>query len=229
MCGDEVFEDLEAFPEVGPDRRLDDLARRLGHEATHPGKLPDLLGRAPGARVCHHVDGVKGTFTLGPLIFQGGNNLIGYLLCDLGPDIDDLVVPFTVGDETLRVLGLDLGNIFFSSGHQFSFPGGNVHIIHADRQAGLRGVGKAEGLEVIEQVNGLLVTGLHERHGDELTQFLLPELPVDHGERDLFRNDIGKEHPAHCRVDDLTFVPHLDSRLKRNDFPVVGHANHVEV
>ena len=56
---DEVLEDREAFAEVRGDRRLDDLARRLGHEAAHAGQLPDLLRRAAGARVGHDEDRVE--------------------------------------------------------------------------------------------------------------------------------------------------------------------------
>ena len=42
--GDEVLEHGEAFPEVARDRRLDDLARRLCHEAPHAGELPVSAG-----------------------------------------------------------------------------------------------------------------------------------------------------------------------------------------
>ena len=40
---DKVLEHGEAFAEVRLDRRLDDLAGRLGHEAAHTGELADLL------------------------------------------------------------------------------------------------------------------------------------------------------------------------------------------
>ena len=43
--GVEVFENVETFLEVGDDRRLDDLARGLGHQATHGGELLHLRGR----------------------------------------------------------------------------------------------------------------------------------------------------------------------------------------
>ena len=39
--------------------RLDDLARRLGHQASHPGELSDLLDAAPGSRVGHQEDRVE--------------------------------------------------------------------------------------------------------------------------------------------------------------------------
>src|SRR5205823_9100933 len=43
--GDEVLQHGEAFAEVRGDRRLDDLAGRLGHQAAHASELADLLLR----------------------------------------------------------------------------------------------------------------------------------------------------------------------------------------
>ena len=54
----EVLENRQALLEVGDDRRLDDLARRLGHQAAHAGELLDLGRRAAGAGMGHHVDRV---------------------------------------------------------------------------------------------------------------------------------------------------------------------------
>jgi len=45
VCRVEIFEDRQAFLEVGNDRRFDDLARWLGHEAAHAGKLLHLRWR----------------------------------------------------------------------------------------------------------------------------------------------------------------------------------------
>ena len=57
--GDEVLQHVQPFAEVGRDRRLDDRAVGLGHQAAHAGKLADLGRGAAGAGVCHHVDGVE--------------------------------------------------------------------------------------------------------------------------------------------------------------------------
>jgi hypothetical protein len=57
---DEVLQNVEAFAEVGGDRRLDDRAVRLGHQAAHAGQLANLGSRTPRAGVGHHVDGVEG-------------------------------------------------------------------------------------------------------------------------------------------------------------------------
>ena len=45
---DEVLEHRETLAEVRGDRRLDDLARRLRHQATHGGELTNLLGASLG-------------------------------------------------------------------------------------------------------------------------------------------------------------------------------------
>ena len=54
----EVLEHREAFLEVGDDRALDDLARRLGHQSAHAGKLTHLRRRAARAGMRHHEDRV---------------------------------------------------------------------------------------------------------------------------------------------------------------------------
>src|SRR3569832_2272999 len=60
ILGDhEVLRHVEAFAEVRGDRRLDDGAVGLGHEAAHAGELTDLGRAAARARVGHHVDRVE--------------------------------------------------------------------------------------------------------------------------------------------------------------------------
>ena len=54
----EVLQHRQAFAEVRRDRRLDDLARRLGHQAAHAGELANLLLRSAGAGVGHDVNRV---------------------------------------------------------------------------------------------------------------------------------------------------------------------------
>ena len=113
---DEVLEHRQPLAEVGGDRRLDDLARRLGHEAAHAGQLANLLRRTTRARVGHDVDRVerRAAPLLAGLVVDEllgadlAHHLFGDLLRDLRPDVDDLVVALAVGDETLGVLLLDL-------------------------------------------------------------------------------------------------------------------------
>ena len=56
---DEVLQHVQAFAEVRRDRRLDDRAVRLRHQAAHAGELPDLRRRAARAGVRHHEDRVE--------------------------------------------------------------------------------------------------------------------------------------------------------------------------
>ena len=105
-----------ALAEVGGDRRLDDFARGLGHQAAHAGQLADLLRRTARARVGHDVDRVERRLLalLAGLVVDQllgadlAHHLVGDLLRHLRPDVDDLVVALAVGDQTLGVLLLDL-------------------------------------------------------------------------------------------------------------------------
>ena len=64
---DEVLQHVEAFAEVGGNRRLDDFAGRLGHQTAHAGKLTNLLFRSASAGVGHDVDRVDDAFLVLPL------------------------------------------------------------------------------------------------------------------------------------------------------------------
>src|SRR5262249_13732511 len=94
--GDEVLQHVEAFGEVGSDRRLDNFARRLRHESAHTGKLTNLLFRTASAGVGHDVDGVDAAFLV--LVLEGLEEFVGDFFGNVAPDGDDLVVAFAVGD-----------------------------------------------------------------------------------------------------------------------------------
>ena len=103
----EVLEHRQAFLEVRDDRRLDDLARRLGHEAAHAGKLLHLRGRTARARVAHHVDRVHRLGAAFRRLLDRLNalhHLVGDAIGGLGPRVDDLVVLLAAGDEAVVVL-----------------------------------------------------------------------------------------------------------------------------
>ena len=60
VSGDKVLQDIQAFPEIRGNRRLDNRAVRFRHQSTHAGQLPDLCRRTTGARISHHINRVKG-------------------------------------------------------------------------------------------------------------------------------------------------------------------------
>ena len=105
---DEVLEDRQPLAEVGGDGGLDDLARRLGHQAAHPGQLADLLAAAARAGVGHHEHRVELAFVL-PLDLL--EHLVRDVLGHVGPDVDDLVVALALGDQAVLVLLLDLDDL----------------------------------------------------------------------------------------------------------------------
>src|SRR6201990_2602088 len=86
----EVFENRQSLLEVGDDRRLDDLARGLRHQAAHAGQLLDLRRRAARPGIRHHpyrVDRLTG-LRLADLL----QHLFGDAVGAARPHIDDLVV-----------------------------------------------------------------------------------------------------------------------------------------
>ena len=146
---DEVLQHVEAFAEVGRDRGFDDLARGLGHQAAHTGKLADLLFRTARAGVGHDVNRVE-VAAGAVVLFHGLEHLIGDLFGDLGPDFDDLVVAFAVGDGAVLILAFDLDHFLFGVAHQAGLLAGDDHVVDADRDAGAGRVEEAERLHLVQ-------------------------------------------------------------------------------
>ena len=82
MGGVEVLHHRQPLLEVGEDRRLDDLARRLGHQTAHAGKLLHLGGRTTRTRMRHHIDRVDGLYAPGLLVLLDRGNAFHHLLSD---------------------------------------------------------------------------------------------------------------------------------------------------
>ncbi len=87
--GDEELEHREAFAEVRPDGHLDDLARRIRHQAAHARQLADLVGAAARAGVCHHVDGV--------IFIQRFHQGAGHVVRGLFPNVDHVPPALRIG------------------------------------------------------------------------------------------------------------------------------------
>ena len=145
MRRDKVLQYVETFTEVSRDRRFDDRAIRLGHQATHTGQLPDLRRGATSARISHHVDRVK-RFLVDRLAL-GILNLLGaefvhhgfcHLVVGTRPDIDNLVVTLAIGYQARSVLVLDLLNLGFRDRQDVGLALRNDHVVQTDRDAGCR-------------------------------------------------------------------------------------------
>src|SRR5580698_602895 len=109
--GDEVLQHVEAFAEVGSNRRLDNFARRLRHQSAHAGELTNLLFRSASAGVGHDVDGVDAAFLV--LVLEGLEEFVGDFFGDVAPDGDDFVIAFFVRSRGVEVLVGHIGVLLF--------------------------------------------------------------------------------------------------------------------
>ena len=114
----EVLEHGQPFLEVRDDRRLDDLARGLGHQAAHAGELLDLRRRAAGAGIRHHPHRVDRLARRGRADHL--HHLLGDLVGAVRPDVDDLVVLFALGDQAVLVLLLVLLDLVLRLGDELA-------------------------------------------------------------------------------------------------------------
>ena len=134
--------------------------------------------------------------------------LLGDLLGDVRPDVDDLVVPLAVGDDAVLVLLLDLGDQAPGILDETALGGRDVHVDDPDAEPGQGGIAEADVLELVEERDGDLVAQLVVALGDELSDLLLLQLLVDEAER--LGHHVVQERPAHGGLDDAAVPPHPD-------------------
>ena len=136
----EVLQHGQALLEVRDDRRLDDLARGLGHQAAHPAQLLHLRRRTTRTGMRHHVDPVRlhlGAGIVVPDRRDLAHHRRGDLVRALRPGIDDLVVLLTLGDQAVHVLLLELLHLIADRVHDRPLGIGDQHVVLAERDAGL--------------------------------------------------------------------------------------------
>ena len=124
---DEVLQHRESFAEVRGNWRLDDFARRLGHQAAHAGELTDLLFRSASAGVGHDVNRVH--FAGLVLLLHVAEHFVGNLFGDRRPDFDDLVVALAVGDGAVQVLLLHVDGLLFGVATRASLALRDDHVV----------------------------------------------------------------------------------------------------
>src|SRR5712691_2932346 len=202
--GDEVFQHGQAFAEVGGDGCLNDFAGRLGHQAAHSGELADLLLRSACAGVRHDVDGVD--VALFVLVLEGPEHFVGDFFGDVAPDSDDLVVTLAVGDGAVEVLLLNLDAFLFGGIDKLILVARNEHVVNANGDAGLGGIGESQGLQVIEQNHGVFEPESQVGVIDELLNTLLFEETVHVGK--FFRQMRIENDAADGRLNELPLNLH---------------------
>ena len=177
----EVLENVEAFLEVRDDRRLDDLARRLGHQAAHRRELLHLGRRTAGARVAHHVDRVDRLVAAVLVLLHGrdaGHHLLGELVGALRPGVDDLVVLLALGDQAVLVLLLVILGERAGGVDDLPLVLRHDHVVLAEGDARLEGVREAERHDAIAEDHRLLLTAAAIDGVDHPGDFLLGHQPV---------------------------------------------------
>ncbi len=194
---DEVLLRVEAFTEVRRDRRLDDRAVRLGHEAAHAGELADLRRATARAGVGHHEDRVERLLLLrlaaridgifGAELFH---HRLGDVVIGARPDVDHLVVALAVGDETRGILVLDLLHVLVGGRDDLGLLFRDHDVVDAERHRRTRGVLEAGVHELVGEDDRLFqtqraVTGIDGR-GDDLLGHVL----VDVIEGQALRQDL---------------------------------------
>src|SRR5581483_3280819 len=200
--GDEVLQDVETFAEVRRDRRLDDFARRLGHQSAHSRKLADLLFRTASAGVGHDVDRIDRAGLV--LLLEYVEHLVGYFFRNGRPDFDDLVVTLAVSNSAVEVLLLNVDHLLLGVFHQRVLVLGDDHVVNADRQSRTRGVVEAERLDAVEHLHRGLETKAQIGIVHELADSLLLEQAID--VRHAFGKSIVEDHAANGRVHILAIV-----------------------
>src|SRR4051812_9331036 len=171
---DEVLEDREAFGEVRLHRTLEDLALRIRHQAAHTGELADLLERASGSRVGHHVDRVEVIEVLDHLL----TDLVGRRV----PLLDDRVVALFLSDQAHVVLVVDLRDLALVAVQDLLLDRRNDGVVLGDRDAGLGREVEAQLLERVQHGRGRVSAVLLDQTLDDVVHVLLPQRAVDEGE-----------------------------------------------
>ena len=210
MRRNEVLQHVEAFAEVGRDRCLDDRAIRLGHQAAHAGKLPNLRGGTTGTGVGHHVDRVERLLldelagrVLDLVRPEFVHHRLRHLVVGARPDVDDLVVAFAVGYQTGRVLVLYLLHFSLGYGKNIRLALGDDHVVDADRNAGNRGHAEARVHQLVGKHDRLLEAELAVAGIDDVGNRLFRHRPVDQLEVEACGQNFGQQRAPDCRRDKL--------------------------
>ena len=148
----EILQHAQALAEIRLDRRLDDLARRLGHQAAHPGELANLLDSAASARVGHQVDRVD---VAGPALvgLQLVHHFDGDLLPSVGPGVEHLVVPLALGDDPALIELENPQHVLLGVADDLRLARRRDQIVAGERQAAPRALAEPQLVHAVEQVD----------------------------------------------------------------------------
>ena len=144
VCRDEVLEHREALAEVGENRLLNDVAGRFGHQATHAGKLTDLLPVAARAGIDHERHRI--VLLLALVELERLEHDVGNLVSAVRPDVNDLVVAFARSNDTLAILLFDFFDLLLSGIDFLILFFRDNHVVDANGDARARSLAEAQFL-----------------------------------------------------------------------------------
>ena len=240
----EILEHAQAFLEVRDNRRLDDLARGLGHQATHARQLLHLGGGTTGAGMGHHVDRVDLRFAPGLRVHGMGRNslhhLVGDLVGALRPGINNLVVLLALGNQAdliLLFIFLHQAEGFLD---QLVLGFRNDHVILAKRNTGHAGMFEAQRHDPVGKQHRLFLTAEAIDDVENLGDFFLGQQAIDNVKADIgiSRQELGKQHAArsglHPHTQGLallvnTLVTRDNLGMQRHRTNVQGQLNLVQI
>ena len=107
VTGDDVLGNVQAFPEVGFNRQVDDLTLRVCHQTAHADELADLGDVTSGSGERHHVHGIETVEVV--------HHFFGQLVGGGRPGIDHFVVAFDFCNFAALVASLCCFDFFFGS------------------------------------------------------------------------------------------------------------------
>ena len=152
--GRKVLQHLEALAKASLDGRFYDVPRGFRHQATHPSQLTNLGHAPPRTRVHHHEDRVEVLLPVTNVILECREHIVADALGRVSPQVNNLVVAFTLGDDSALVLFLNLIDLDLCRGKNFGLGRRNPEILLGEGKPGKSSSLEAQILQVVEQGKG---------------------------------------------------------------------------
>ena len=194
VSGVEVLLHGQAFFKVRNNRRFNDRAIRLCHQAAHSSQLTHLGGRTTGTGVGHHVNRVY-------IIAFGRcrddfHHLFGNVIGTLRPGINNFVVFLTTGDETILVLLFVFFDLVVGCAHQNFLGFRNDHVILTKRNTGFTCPVETKAHHAVSKDNSLFLATVTVNDIDNVRDVFFGQQLVDGRERNarMTRQQFGQQH-----------------------------------